>query len=176
MNTKSGNIEYKRKIVPDAYHGTTLKNANKITETREFKISRNEKNYLGDGVYFFEGSKWHAIDWCKRCYPNDEHSIICAVINLGKCLELANPNYRILLQRVALKLKLKGYTDITDAFVINFYATTIEPFDTVRFAYIVENRVYGKIFSGSRIADFYQLIICVRNTENILSLKFSMDN
>lgn len=38
----------------------------------------------------------------------------------------------------------------------------------IRHSHIVESDDYGKIFQGSRISEFYQLIICVRNTKRIL--------
>jgi hypothetical protein len=170
MEKELSKIEYKEKIVPDAYHGTSLNNALNIIKEKRFQYKRDGNLYLGDGVYFYEASIWHAVEWCRRCHKDKDYGIICATINLGKCLDLANYEYRALLTKIALKLKFKGFDEITDSFVINFIATVIDPFDTVRHSHIVEEEGYGKIFHGSRIPEFYQLIICVRNQDRILNL------
>jgi hypothetical protein len=170
MNSKT-KIAYVDKIVPDAYHGTELKKAQKILSNGKFTLSRGKAHYLGDGVYFFESSEWHAKEWCKRCFPNSEHGVICATVNLGKCLDLHNQEYKRLLQKVAIKLGMRGVKDITDSVVINFLATNIENFDTVRFTYVKITEKYKEIYSRSRIQDFSQLIICVRNIDMILNIK-----
>jgi hypothetical protein len=168
-------IAYVDKIIPDAYHGTELKKALKILKEKKFLLSRSKKSYIGDGAYFYESSKWHAEQWCKRCFPSSEHGIICATINLGKCLDLHNQEYKHLLKKVAIQLRLKGIKDITDSVVINFYAEKIEAFDTVRWTYISISKKYDKIFPGSRIHDFSQLIICVKNQSAILSMELAQE-
>ncbi len=164
-------IAYIAKVVPDAYHGTRLDKAKAIIKQGKFTPSTDKTNYLGDGVYFYEGSRWHAEQWCKRKYPRSPLGIIRAVINLGKCLDLNNYEYRRLLKKVARQLRLKGYKEVTDAFVINFYATNIEEFDTVRAVYVSMSNKYGAIFPGSKFLEFQQLIICVRNLQSILSFE-----
>lgn len=46
------------------FHGTTLKNANKIRQQKKFIVRQRNNHYLGNGVYFFindfEAAKWWA--------------------------------------------------------------------------------------------------------------------
>ena len=109
-------IVYVDKIVPDAYHGTELKTALKILRGKNFIPSRGKETYLGDGVYFYESSLWHARQWCQRRFPGLRHGVICAAINLRRCLDLHNYEHRKLLQQVRLNLEMKGYKKLTDTF------------------------------------------------------------
>lgn len=162
------------KIVPDAYHGTKLGNAVKILEEGHFIQSRDATTYLGDGVYFYEGSVWHALEWCKRRFADCEHGVICATINLGKCLDLNNAEHRALMKKVAVRLSKLGVKQVTDSVVINYFATNIEKVDTIRFSHVKVAGKYGKIYQDSRIHDFSQLIICVRNQDVILNIRLIM--
>ncbi|MEA3545209.1 MAG: hypothetical protein U9R69_08330, partial [Thermodesulfobacteriota bacterium] len=50
------NIPYVEKIVPDAYHGTSLNIAHNVLDSGKFKVSNSSDDWLGSGVYFFESS------------------------------------------------------------------------------------------------------------------------
>lgn len=52
-------------VVMNGYHGTSKENATVILQTKKWKITK-DKNYLGDGVYFMEGSKKWACIWAKK--------------------------------------------------------------------------------------------------------------
>ncbi len=109
------------KNVPDAYHGTSQQIAEEIQAGGKFLPSTGEKQFLGDGVYFFESSERHARDWARNIRKFEEIGIICAAINLGRCLELNNKAHRDFIRFTAMKLeKMSGRKMITDAFVINF--------------------------------------------------------
>lgn len=159
-------IKYKDRIVPDAYHGTSLETARRIIREGRFKLSKGSHQFLGDGIYFYESSRWHAEKWASKRHENI--GIICAVINLGKCLDLHNYEYIRLLKKVRKKLLQRGIPEITDAVVINFSAKQFE-FDTVRATY--SSRNLDKIFPGSKFWEYSQLIICVRNQDQILRFK-----
>ena len=165
-------IVYIEKFVPNAYHGTTQKKAKEIVARGSFTVSRGENKFLGDGVYFYEASKWHAFKWAERHHPNINLGIIRAVINLGKCLDLHNHDYILLLKHLRRELRRRKIPEITDAVVINFYATQ-EAFDTVRATYTVPEPgiIPSKIFPESRYYEFTQLIICVRNQKRILGIE-----
>lgn len=162
-------IPYIEHIIPEAYHGASLAKAKEIVKTGTFNVSRRKDNFLGDGVYFYEGSEWHAAQWAKRITSNGNIGIICATINLGRCLDLHNYKHRTLLKYVRRELRRKGIEEITDALVINFYANTIEPFDTVYETHTVPE--LGKIFPESRFYEFTQLMICVRNQKMITNIQ-----
>lgn len=152
------------KIVPDAYHGTTSAIAKKICEDNEFVASRGDHQFLGDGVYFFEGSKWHAEDWAKRRKYNPL-AVIRAQINLGTCLDIsANQEHREYISHTIKRLSQLG-KNVNDAVAINYFAKNILYIDTVRACNITPK--HGKMFIGSKFYSYSQLIICVRNTNNI---------
>lgn len=165
-------IKYVEHIIPNAYHGTTLKKANEILKTKKFNVSRGKNKFLGDGIYFYEASRWHAFKWAERCHPNIDLGIICATINLGKCLDLHNYEYIRLLKSVRRELRRRKIPEVTDAVVINFYATQ-EDFDTVRATCTVPEpeKMPSRIFPESRYYEFTQLIICVRNQKRILAIE-----
>ena len=158
-----------QKIVPDAFHGTSSKNAKKIL-SEGFQISRGPGQFLGDGVYFFESSEWHAKNWALRHRDRltEKIAVIQALINLGHCYDLHNAEYRKLARETKENLNRHGTKEITDAVVINFLATKFKIIDSVRATYI--STEYGRgqrIFEGSRFFEYVQLMICVRRTENI---------
>lgn len=156
------------KIVPDAYHGTSLQNAKKIVDTKEFTYNHNKSHYLGDGIYFFESSLSNAIYYAER--RNAFVGIIKSQINLGYCLNLHDREHLNFVKETAKSLEERKGSTLTDAFVINFIATKAD-IDTVRATYIAtrSSGTREKIFSGSRFFHEQQLMICVRKKENILS-------
>lgn len=58
------------------YHGTSLENAHKIIEERQFNISDSEKEWLGSGIYFYF-SFADAYNW------RDSDAIIHSVIKIN---------------------------------------------------------------------------------------------
>lgn len=160
------NVADSDKIIPDAYHGTSLGNAQLIDSERRFRPSRGEDNYLGDGVYFFESSRRHAYLWASKhnVSPPGPIAVICAQIRLGRCLDLHNLEHRNYLKTVANLFRERGVKKINDAIVINFLAGKV-PIDTVRAPHVQPG--IGKIFDESRFFDYFSLMICVRNHECI---------
>jgi hypothetical protein len=168
----SHEIEFTDKIIPDAYHGTNNASAEAILRSG-FKKSFGEKQYMGDGVYFFEAAKTYAAEWAQRRY-GAESVVVRAIINLGYCLDLHVPEYVSLVSKYAVKLREEARRrnhgrdpklPITDAHVINLIAIRVEV-DTIRGVFIPSQQ---KIFFGSHFRAG-QLIICVRNLERILSV------
>lgn len=71
------------------YHGTDNNAANSIIEMKKFKMSREEDDWLGQGVYFFEDiedSHW----WCKGKKRLSSYSIIEAVLNPQNVINLVS--------------------------------------------------------------------------------------
>lgn len=164
---KSFQISSYNKIIPDAYHGTSYENALNIHKEQSFNSSLGDKHYLGDGVYFFEGSSKHAENWAKKVKNFSQIGILKAVINLGKCLDLNIPEHMGLIQRVHEKLIKQNVQYLSDGFVINATAKIVE-IDTVRWSYTKPD--LGTIYKGSRFFKVAQIIICVRNTKLISSI------
>ncbi|OAT54932.1 hypothetical protein [Providencia heimbachae] len=58
-------------------------------------ISSSENNYdwLGHGVYFWEGSYDRALDWAKRSNKIKNPAVIGAFIKLGNCIDLLDSEH-----------------------------------------------------------------------------------
>jgi hypothetical protein len=157
----SPQFKYVYKIIPDAYHGTGLETAKKIVKDNRFHHSHNDR-YLGKGIYFFESALARAIKWAEDKFKKGQIGVIKAIINLGSCLDLTNPENINLLIRLKKKLiQEKKLTSITNAYVINVCAK-INNVDTVR----------APFYKGDWREDFHniELIICVRNNASIMGM------
>lgn len=152
------------KIVPDAFHGTSVALSKDIVN-EGFKPSTGERQFLGDGVYFFESSIAHARGWARPKFHPGPIAVFRAVVNLGRCLDLHDIEHRELLRKTRDKLQQSG-KKITDAFVINFVAENFHLVDSVRATF--SDPKYGKLFDESKFTAHSQLIICIRNLRNIL--------
>ena len=81
------------------FHGCDLEVRNKIISTKGeiLKISKNEYDWLGQGIYFWEGNAQRALDFATYLSENPPHNkkqkiktpaVLGAVINLGYCFDL----------------------------------------------------------------------------------------
>lgn len=83
--------EYDRTVI--GYHGTRRETALKIvTQETTYRPSRNEDDWLGHGIYFWEHAPQQAWWWAKRRYAESAKiAVLGAVIRLGNCLDLLDP-------------------------------------------------------------------------------------
>lgn len=65
---------------------------------REWKTSRNDYDWLGEGVYFWEYAPGRAWQWAKERYRNDG-AVVASEIHLGRCLDLADTSFTDLLRQ-----------------------------------------------------------------------------
>jgi hypothetical protein len=68
------------------YHGTTIQAATSILR-EGFRFSRNEYDWLGDGIYFFQDAPTRAWEWATTHY-GVEAAVLGAVIRLEDCMDL----------------------------------------------------------------------------------------
>jgi hypothetical protein len=68
------------------YHGTSVDNA-QIILREGFKISRNEYDWLGDGVYFFQDAPMRAAQWANELF-GPEAAVVAVRIELVDCMDL----------------------------------------------------------------------------------------
>lgn len=68
------------------YHGTKKGCVRSILEDG-FKQSRNEYDWLGDGVYFFQDAPSRAWEWARKHF-RDEAAVIGSLIRLDGCMDL----------------------------------------------------------------------------------------
>jgi hypothetical protein len=68
------------------YHGTTIQAATSILR-EGFRFSRNEYDWLGDGIYFFQDAPTRAWEWATTHYGG-EAAVLGALIRLEDCMDL----------------------------------------------------------------------------------------
>jgi len=132
------------------------------------RISTNDYDWLGHGVYFWENSPdraWaFACDQCKRGKVKTPF-VIGAVLDLGLCLNL----HAVRIPEVA---KNRGGKDILQRFLDCAVFESLheliasdgqDPFDSVRCAF----EEGEPSFSGSSIRDKTHVQICIRNPDCI---------
>ncbi|HEX6368550.1 MAG TPA: hypothetical protein VF006_06450 [Longimicrobium sp.] len=68
------------------FHGTSAEAAQRILASG-FEVSRNEYDWLGDGVYFFQDAPARALEWARERFGNDA-AVLGAEIDLDDCMDL----------------------------------------------------------------------------------------
>lgn len=160
------------KIVPDAFHGTCADSAEKIIREGKFRVSSRPGYYLGDGVYFYESSCWHARNWGKlKCSRQGKKWVVfVAILNLKNCLDLHNRKHVESIQRIAGKLKARTGEVLNDSIVINYICSTNPNIGSVRATFFKLDQK-NHIFEGSHFLDYNQLIICIKDTSKIVKFR-----
>jgi len=82
-------FDYHRTII--GYHGTRRQTASELADGAPFDQSTNDDDWLGHGVYFWEYAPRQAWWWANRRYGSDA-AVIGAMIRLGRCLDLLDPD------------------------------------------------------------------------------------
>ena len=166
------------KIVPDAYHGTDASNVASI-KANGFRISSGKNLYLGDGVYFYESSKKHAIGYPKLHNKTCKVAVFRCDIDMGDCLDFHNQDHKEAIRKFAAQIRHLAFDsaafrkqhnicsreDVTEPFIINL-AAQISKADTVR---ATHGESGNPLFEGSKISAESRLVIAVRNTNKILA-------
>lgn len=173
-----------------AFHGCDAELAQQVVlKKKTLKASTNNYDWLGHGIYFWEGSPDRARKWAIAAAKREDSSIrtpavLGAVIDLGTCLNLVEAEYLDLVskahdQLLALleqtgtpapanrggEMKLRNL----DCAVFQMLHESRreegrEPFDTVRAFFVEGEPLYPT--AGIRNLDHIQ--ICVRNPAQII--------
>lgn len=164
-----------------AYHGCDPTFAEAMTrgeiDVAEWKVSRNDYDWLGHGIYFWEYAPKRAATW------QSKGGVVGAIVQLANCLDLTDTASTQLLAdqfslvqeaygREALPLpKNKRGCNNLDCLMINELAETIRlgrkaTIDTVRCPYLEGDPVY----QGSKILAESHVQLAVRNVECILGV------
>lgn len=105
-----------------AYHGCDRSLAEAVVNgTKDLKISKNEYDWLGEGIYFWENSPRRALRWAEylRDHPEvskskiKEPAVIGAAIELGNCLDLTDQASLDLLKQVGSVFR--KFTEVSGA-------------------------------------------------------------
>lgn len=177
------------------FHGCDEFVRDKIVKCDEKQIeSKNDYDWLGNGMYFWEYNYARALDYAKQIHNKphrtshriEKPSVLGAVIDLGYCLDLLDAsslnivkNAYILLKNSAKKAGYALPQNISpigkekDLLIRRLDCAVIEmvhklnkdrPFDSVRSVFFEGNFLYKK--AGFKEKNHIQ--ICVRNPNNIL--------
>ena len=90
--------DYNRTIV--AFHGTTEAVADHLVDGGPFTPSGNTDDWLGRGVYFWEYAPKQAWWWAKTFKKKSKPAVVGAMIRLGNCFDLLDPDNVQLLKRL----------------------------------------------------------------------------
>ena len=166
------------------YHGTSRANAIRILNDG-FRVSSNDYDWLGEGVYFFQDAPLRASQWAKEQYP-EEPVVIRALIRLDNSIDLfdikwfatlraAYQSFKTKYERNNLPLPSQNPTrskahrldcEFFD-YITQLLLSQDEQVETIR-AVFVEGE---SIFPNSAIFDLAHVQIAVRNTVLIQELQ-----
>jgi hypothetical protein len=77
------------------YHGTCASAADSILRNG-FKLSQNEYDWLGDGIYFFQDAPERAWEWAQHRWPS-EPAVLKSRLRLEDCMDLLDSGWSSLL-------------------------------------------------------------------------------
>jgi hypothetical protein len=159
------------------FHGTGVEAARRILSTG-FKISRNEYDWLGDGVYFFQDAPLRAREWAEQRFGTDA-AVVGAEIDLKDGIDLldvrwqaavsnAYAQYQLVMARQATPLPRQTHgAHRLDRAVLNYLAARLEeagrPMKSIRAAFAEGE----PLFPDSALLDRSHVQIAVRNPEAI---------
>ena len=87
-------MRYDRRVI--GYHACLRRVADRLLlEDEPFRPSKNQWDWLGHGVYFWEFGHQRAHDWAAQ-WPKLQHqefAIVGAIIQLGQCLDLLDTDH-----------------------------------------------------------------------------------
>lgn len=168
------------------FHGCDIKIQKNVISSSEniLKASKNDYDWLGHGIYFWENSPARALDFANEAAKRNENNIktpavLGAVIDIGNCLDLLDSANLKMVKEAYEELKSivamaggklpenkipKGYgrneflLRHLDCYVIEHLLKTTN-FDSVRGLFPEGAELYPG--AGFRIKDHIQ--ICIRN-------------
>lgn len=91
-----GELKYQRTVI--GYHGcdeSVVRNV--LLRGRNLRPSKNDYDWLGRGIYFWEHGPQRAYEWARHSKRVKKPSIIGAFINLGNCFDLPDTTHTQLL-------------------------------------------------------------------------------
>lgn len=152
------------------YHGTANDHAIAVLRDGVFEPSRNDYDWLGHGIYFWEYAPCRAWRWAKQKHGTDA-AVVAATVRLGGCLDLTDIRYTESIRRAfdglreayaAKRMVMptnRGKARLLDCLVINYVAQYVFPeCETVRAPFLEG----PPIFDGSALLAESHIQIVVR--------------
>ena len=175
--------DYHRTVV--AFHGTDAATADDLVAGAAFKPSSNTDDWLGSGVYFWEYAPRQAWWWAKKFKAHADPAVIGAMIRLGNCFDLLDPEniqtlkaqHDVMMEQwrlAGLVVPRNGNQHKNlDCAIFNFLYDQAKsdgsPIDSARAVY-VPTEARKRIWSRSWIYEEAHVQICVRSQRNILAV------
>lgn len=154
----------------------------------ELRPSSNNWDWLGPGIYFWEQNPDRALEYAKECAKGTQKFsgrittpfVIGAIIELGNCLNLVEPNSISIVKEAYIGLSVanaqirenlvvnKGPNRHLDCTVIRYVHDLNKilkelPYDTVRCPFTEG----GPIYAGANFTDRLHMEVCVCNPKMI---------
>jgi hypothetical protein len=159
------------------YHGTSLDRAETIVATGSFISSKNDYDWLGHGVYFWEHAPLRAWQWAERKY-RDRAAVLEASVALGLRLDFTDMRYTSVLRSAYENLREayiktgkllpdnRGKARFLDCLVMNYLTAYILPeSETLRAPFLEGDPIYD----GSMLLTQSHIQLVVRVPSCILS-------
>ena len=177
-------FDYDRTVV--AFHGTSQTTAAKLVDGTAFGPSENDDDWLGHGVYFWEYAPQQAWWWAKRRYGRDA-AVVGALVRLGHCVDLLDPNNTELLttahSELEAALRAAGMTlpknanshKYRDCAVFNYLYAKLDreslTIESCRAVFVpLEKGKLPRLWDRSGVLDGAHIQLCVREPNNILAV------
>jgi hypothetical protein len=181
-------MKYDRTVI--AYHGCDADIADRLIAGEPFRRSRNDYDWLGEGIYFWEFGQHRALQFAleqKARGKLQRPAVVGALIQLGRCFDLMDTRFTGELEKAFLRFRRvherlgvpmprnAGATPDQllrrrDCAVINHHlaglAAAHEEFDTIRCGFTEDAPAY----EGSGIFLKSHIQIAVRNPPCIVGV------
>ncbi len=171
-----------------AYHGCDGAVADRLIAGADFRLSRNDYDWLGHGIYFWETNPRRGLEYARELALSKRGShikapaVVGAVVELGLCLDLTTSagleqvkRAHEALARSVAKAGLPLPSNSKDFLRRNLDCAVIEqlhairaragdpPIDSVKGAFIEGKPIY----EGAGFFDRTHIQICIRNPDRI---------
>jgi len=175
--------EYDRIVV--GYHGTRQETAKKIVNLESrFQPSRNNDDWLGNGIYFWEHAPQQAWKWARKRYATSTKiAVLGSMIRLGTCFDLLDPEngtaLKILHDLMKREIKKAGesvpqnanarkYLDCkTLEYAYAAFESGGKPVQSCRGVYVPTGSK-GRLWNRSWLSKDAHIQLCIRDSSCIL--------
>ncbi|MBU5437774.1 hypothetical protein KQI42_07130 [Tissierella sp. MSJ-40] len=162
--------EHVRKII--GFHGTRREFADSILQSERFKISKDDEEWLGPGVYFFENDIKQAYYYCIKAKKFKSWAILRSDIQANIIMDLTDLETLERFEEVAEAIKNRYYKrsdgkprKLLNSVVLNIIYKA-EEYDLVRAVFPVPST---RCIPRTNIMPM-QVQLCVRNLQCIKTI------
>ena len=175
--------DYHRTVI--GYHGTDAVSAERLVSGEDFAPSDQDDEWFGKGIYFWEHAFKQAWRWARDHKKYSQPAVIGAVIRLGNCFDLLDPENVVTLRgfhdTMIANLKANNVEPPQNArthrkldcamfnYMYGEFDDAKKPLDTARAVYVPTSGL-KRVCKGSWISDETHIQVCVRNSRNILAV------